>query len=293
MRNNENIPASPKEVSKALKAVSPIFVWTGKEYHIPGTAVLIAENLALAARHVIEDIYQRFFNIGPDKLFTMSHKGIVLDVAVSQLETGAAWHVNHVWSSNHTDAAFLALTPKNDAAKNMKWHKLGMDLRIPHVGTKVTAVGFRRSEITSVDEGVSKPGITHVKANCELRLVRGDVQEIHPSGRDKALKFTCFQTNAPFDPQMSGGAVLDDEGFLRGLVCTGFDLAAGDEGDPISYVAGVMPVMAILLDKTFPNHQPTEPYPALELAKKGFLIAQAHERVTITVVDGKSRIQLV
>lgn len=292
MRNNENIPASPREVSQALKAVSPIFVWTGEQYYIPGTAVLIAENLALAAQHVIEDIYQKIFNIEPDQLYSISHRNITLDVAVSQLETGAIWHVNHVWSSNHTDAAFLALTPKNDAAKTMKWHKLGMDLRIPHVGTKITAVGFRKSEITSVDEGKNQPGVTHLKANCNLRLVRGDVQAIHPSGRNKMLPFTCFQTNAHFEPQMSGGAVLDDEGFLRGLVCKGFDLADNTDEDPISYAAGIMPVMAILLDKTFPDLRPTTPYPALELAKSGYLIARAHERVTITVADGKSCIRL-
>jgi hypothetical protein len=281
-----NIQGSP-----ALFIVSPILVWKDKDVYIPGTAVLVARNLAITARHVIEGIYKKYFDIEPKDLYANELNDIVLNVAVTQLETGAAWYIRHVWSSNHTDIAFLALEFKNESAERFNWHKLGMDLRLPSVGTKITAIGFRKSKIIGVDEGLSQAGITSVKANCEINIVNGQVQEVHGSGRDKKLKFSCFRTNAKFDPQMSGGPVLDGNGFLRGLVCTGYDLPEGAE--PISYVAGIMPALAILIDQSLPDFKPVKPYPALNLARDGFIIALGHECVTLTPLsNGVSRIEL-
>ena len=276
----------------ALLFVSPILAWKNGSAYIPGTAVLVARNLAIAARHVIEDIYKQYFDLKPEDLYGGKLGDVILNVAITQLETGAAWYIRHVWSSNHTDAAFLALEPKNDEAKRYEWHKLGIDLRLPNVGTQITALGFRKSEIINIDEGLSQNGITSVKANCELNSVKGQVQEVLGSGRgDKQLKFPCFRTNAKFDPQMSGGPVLDENGFLRGLVCKGYDLLSEDE-EPISYVAGIMPVLAIIIDQSLPDLKPVKPYPALDLAQNGFLVALGHERVTLThLPNGGSRIQ--
>jgi len=184
----------------------------------------------------------------------------------------------------------LGLEPKNDTAKNYKWHRFGINLHLPKPGEKIFAAGFPHSTILGVDEGLTQKEVTAVKINLNLKTVSGIVQEAHGSKHEGHLDFPCFQCNAEFDSQMSGGPVLDEDGYLRGLVCSGFDLA--DEAEPVSFVAGIMPTMAIKIDSSLPKLDRTQKYYILELAKKGFLPVIGHERVKITELkEGRSRIE--
>ncbi len=272
----------PNSESDILTAISPILVWNDdKNPRIVGTAVLLGPGLALSVLHVIQDFVPK--NKCTDE--------INANVAIFQASSGAAWYIRRVWATSHTDAAFLGLEPKNDAAKNYKWHRFGINLHLPKPGEKIFAAGFPCSKINGVDEGLTQKGITAIKVNLNLQTVSGIVQESHGSKHEGHLDFPCFQCNAKFDPQMSGGPVLDESGYLRGLVCTGFDFA--DAGEPVSFAAGIMPTMAIKIDRSLPSLDKTQEYYVLELAKNGFLPVIGYERVKITELkNGRTRIEL-
>jgi len=275
------MPSSELDI---FSAISPVFVWDdGKNSRVVGTAILLGPCLALTAVHVVEDFVPR------DKYTSEINANVV----VFQASSGAAWYVRRAWATTHTDAAFLGLEPKNNMAKNYKWHRFGINLHLPKPGEKVFAAGFSHSKIDGIEEGLTQKGITSIKASLNFRTVSGIVQESHGSKHEGHLDFPCFQCNVKFDAQMSGGPVLDEKGYLRGLVCTGFDFGLADIGEPVSFAAGILPTMAIKLDRSLPRLDKTQKYYVLELAKNGFLPVIGYERVEITVLEkGRTRIEL-
>jgi hypothetical protein len=274
----------PDSKSAIRTAISPILVWNdGKNPRVVGTAILLGPGLALSALHVIEDFVPR----------TKHTSEIKANVVVFQTISGAAWYIRRVWATTHTDAVFLGLEPKNDAANNFKWHRFGINLHLPKPGDKIFAAGFSSSQINGVDEGLTQEGITVIKTSLHLQILNGVVQESHGSKHEGHLDFPCFQCNAKFDHQMSGGPVLDERGYLRGLVCKGFTFSPDDTGEPVSFAAGIMSAMAIKIDRTLPSLDKTKEYYILELVKNGFLPVIGYEKVKITVIGNKrTRIEL-
>ncbi|MDP2644044.1 MAG: trypsin-like peptidase domain-containing protein [Desulfobacterales bacterium] len=273
----------PNSESNIHTAISPVFAWNdNKSPRVVGTAILLGPCLALTALHVVEDFVCR----------NRQEAEVNVNVAVYHAFTGAAWYVRRTWATTHTDAAFLGLRPQNDAAKNFKWHRVGINLHLPKPGEKIFAAGFRHSKIDDVDEGFNQEGITVVKASLSLQTVNGTVRESYGSKHEGHLDFPCFQCNAKFDSQMSGGPVLDESGYLRGLVCTSFEFDSTDMSEPVSFVAGILPVMAIKIDRTLPELNEVSPYHVLDLARNGFLPVMGHERVMITdLKEGRTRIE--
>lgn len=265
-----------------LDAISPVLVWNDHKNNprVVGTAVLLGPCLAVTALHVVEDFLPARCDL----------RGNV-NAAIVQASTGAAWFIVRSWATTHTDAALLALKPQNEVAKKYNWHHFGINLHLPKPGAKVLIAGFPESRVDDVDEGLTEKGVTKVKTTLNLRKITGIVQESQGSRRDSKLG-PWFQCNAKFDSQMSGGPVMDADGYLRGLVCTGWDFGSSDTGDPVSFAAGILPIMAIKVDSTFPDLNPVEPYHVLELAKNGFLAVVDHDRAKIVDLgSGKTRME--
>lgn len=76
---------------------------------------------------------------------------------------------------------------------------------------------------------------------------------------------------------MSGGPVFNDQGELCGLICSGGET----EKDYYSHVVTLWPSMATVLDLDREGFPKGQPYPALELARHGFIKAEDWQRVVI------------
>ena len=190
---------------------------------------------------------------------------------------GALWDVLRVWLSPHTDAAFFSLTPRSDLAAKHSWRCPQLELLPPRQGERVVGFGYHSSTITLIEDEKS---IT-VEWYDEPATTVGEVMEVHEQLRDSSrLRFPCFRTNARFDGGMSGGPVVNEDGMLCGLVCSALPASAAGEED-VSYAALLWPAMGTILDMPRSGFPADESYPALDLARDGFIDARGWEQVKL------------
>jgi hypothetical protein len=80
------------------------------------------------------------------------------------------------------------------------------------------------------------------------------------------LPFPCFEIEARFDPGMSGGMVIDENGALCGLICA--SLQHGDPyAPPVSYVASLWPMLKTVISANRSgNYVQDVFYPVIDLA---------------------------
>jgi V8-like Glu-specific endopeptidase len=247
----------------------------GTDFSPSGTAIVIAPALAMTARHVVEGHWRDFEAKSLAEGESTGTFSLQCFQVLNASDRGALWDVTRMWLSPHTDIAFLGLQPGSASATNYAWKSPPLNILPPAVGERVTAFGYAGSQVTfregeAVDELVWKDSpSTSV----------GEVIEVHHAFRDRGvLRFPCYRVNARFDPGMSGGPVFDDSGALRGLVCSGLP-PEDQETDHVSYAVTLWPSLATILDMPWPSRETQTAYPALELARAGYLNAASWERV--------------
>jgi S1-C subfamily serine protease len=273
-------PADPvTEVALALIARDGITT-----FRPSGSAVIIAPYLAITAKHVLADHWRAF---DYRELPTTGHATGVFSLQAFQVvnngRDGALWDITRLWSSGHTDIAFLRLTPASDTARaHQNWRPPRLNLLPPDVGAAVTGFGYRDSTI----ESLTAEGIVwrHTPTMSD-----GMVLEVHDTLRDSgSLTFPCFRTDAPFVGGMSGGPVFDDAGDLRGLIC--YSLAPiTPNGEYVSYAASLWGAMATPIDFRPDGTTTDSSYPALFLARDGVVAAQNWDRVRVSEPDEHNR----
>lgn len=265
---------------------SPICTWAlpltarkGGDFFPSGSAIIIGQNLAITAKHVIEGFMSDLGSeeVSPDHF---KHKFALQAAQVLDSgETGVLWNVPKIWRSAHTDIAFLLLSPTTSESLSFQWKALSLDLRPLQVGAKIAAFGYHTPRI-SHDQDSHQPIFYWTLSPTTST---GIVTEVFHERRDSAfLKFPCYQTSALFRPSMSGGPALTESGCLCGLVCSGIDFGQAD-AEPVSYVTALWPSMAtpVSIDrKGFPRGVT---YPVLDLARHGYIHAIGWENVVLTV----------
>ena len=98
----------------------------------------------------------------------------------------------------------------------------------------------------------------------------GKVIEIFREKRDSGLlNFPCFRTDTRFDHGMSGGPVINEAGYVCGVICSS---TTQFEDDPkyISYVSLIWPAMGINIDVAIEGGK-SEKRLIYELAKSGLI----------------------
>lgn len=201
----------------------------GAEPHPAGSAVLIAPGLALTARHVIDDFWDRF---GGDReqLATFSLQAIHYIPGVSR---PAVWHVVNAFHADAIDIAVLALEPAANVPAAYQPPRLRLDVLSPNAGTPVQAFGYPLSVV------LKEPGgwVLHHDAVGAV----GSVTQEFPDYRDRGmLSFPCFEMSLAIEAGMSGGPVFDSAGHLRGIVCSSVD------PDKVpSYASALWPAMGL------------------------------------------------
>jgi hypothetical protein len=247
-----NIP--PKPAFRDEPADSPIaeialrvtVEFTGGETHVVGTATLVTGHLAVTAKHVIDDVLDRF---GVKK--TAPNSAVVRDhiVRLYQVMKGPicrVWNVYNVWCSAETDIAILhlGLFKTSDPNGTIEWKMPLLRCMPPPVGEKVIAFGYRESKVNVTP---TVDGSYHLELNDKPATFIGEVKKIYPERRDSCmLSFPCYQVNARLDPGMSGGLVVDESGAVCGLVCDSFS-APSDGEEAVSHIVTLWPMLRMLI----------------------------------------------
>src|SRR3954464_3290499 len=165
------------------------------EHWLPsGTAVVIGSNLAITARHVITDFWDKH-EYSP--LSEGESEGTFSMVAGQFLDKGQTpllWEVSCLWFSSITDVAFLRLSPASKEAANHVCTGVSMNLLPSRVGTRIAAFGYHSASIELSEEDDEQ---IIFEWNDSPTTSVGEVIQVHDERRDSVmLPFPCFQTNA-------------------------------------------------------------------------------------------------
>lgn len=220
------------DVSTWNSAVAPVMVLGPDEIYCVGTAFNIApDGVWVTAAHVIDEAIEIAHNLRGSYvgvLWTGSGAGEdVPDLLGGPIRVSMIRR-----SSNGSDLALLRAGMVRVAdQKPLLFPCLRLSARLPRVGTKISAVGYARLSVTS---DIRTPDLREVTIDPNFHFTSGEITQVFPEGRDRLMLPTaCFETSARFDPGMSGGPVMDEEGAVCGVVASGID----PDGSGAGYVS--------------------------------------------------------
>ena len=126
------------------------------ETHALGSGVFIAARLAITAKHVVEEFWNRLAS-GNRFEGERPLEGAFSILAVQfpgPSSEPALWLVSFVWCARFTDIAVLAVTPANDLAERYAWAVTPrLNLMPPSPGERVVAFGYAASAIEIAEAG--------------------------------------------------------------------------------------------------------------------------------------------
>lgn len=252
-------------------ALRVILEFDGWDLHVLGTATLIAGYLAITARHVIEAAFQK---IGLKQDANKNHEIDSCAIRLYQVLPGPkyrVWEVRSAWVCPTTDIAILhlALWRTTESEETIDWKVPRLRALPPPIGQKVVAFGYRESKVSVTEDST---GIHHIEVNDRPTVSIGEIKQIYSSFRDRVfLPFPCYEIEARFDPGMSGGMVIDENGALCGLICASLQ-TSDPAAPPISYVASLWPMLTTVISANRGGRYPQGVnYPMIDLARDGLI----------------------
>src|SRR5262245_28361510 len=141
MRVSKNPIFAKTELSDLITSMAVVLLAdNGTVVRPVGTAVFVARELAMTARHVIEEFWNTFeARPRPDDGIPVDcHFRILALQFLGSPSRPALWYLTRGWCAQYTDVAFLELRPADDAARNHDWAVLPrLSLLPPGVGEQV------------------------------------------------------------------------------------------------------------------------------------------------------------
>jgi len=188
---------------------------------IEGTAVVIAPGLALTATHVFVGLMSDLAS-GQAFLICIGPKTDSLDI----------WAVRNVSYTTDDDLAYLSLEPLSAITDGWRFSCLPLTTRAPASGEELTVFGFRFDE-------VRHEGTSYIVAEGDMYAAKGKVTAVYHPMRDAVrMPFPAIEIACDSLGGMSGGAVLDRDGFVVGIVSSGYPASEGQAGT--TYAAWVI-----------------------------------------------------
>ena len=246
--------------SPVTKVAIPLMTAVGSELYASGTACIIAPWLAITARHVVEDHFERFLGRRPNTTDEASH------ITRTYIVPGGGQPViplvvQRTWYLEPYDIAVLYPSPGSEMDPNHVWDLPTFSLLPPRAGSRISAFGYPNSKFVSI-------GTNNYELQLDAHTTDGIVQEVHHEKRDGVrLSFPCFRTNARFDGGMSGAPVFNDQGSVCGLICSSLPPTTPDE-DHASYVSTIWPMLLIQIDAPWGRYPAGTRYCLYEYAQE-------------------------
>lgn len=243
--------------------VMPILALKDGLVHLRGTALSIGANLALTAKHVLDQ---------DADLDDVALLHVVPGPSEAQVHS-TLLPVDHVTAHTQTDVAVLTLEPVRDSTTNapLRLQSLRLGAAPPAKGERCAMFGYTHKEkMGDVDEVLTLRPRLHVS--------EGTVVDHYPAGVGISPS-PCFQIDGRTDHQMSGGPILSmldsttDLLAVRGIISTGYALAEGDP--PLTF--GAMTFTALALAPTIDRGATVEPTYLYDLAR--------HDRIPVVDLD--------
>jgi hypothetical protein len=224
-------------------ALSTIVVRDRSASVATGTAVMIAPGLAITASHILRDRLDEVL------------AGDVALLGVGPTEAGLdLWQIRKL-SIAEDDVAYLSLELASEISAAWRFRTIPITTRAPRPGELVHVVGFRLDAVDAKDDGLSLAG--------DLFAARGKVRATYYPIRDRLLMpYPTIEIACGSLGGMSGGAVLDDSGFLLGVIARGLE---AEDGKGPTFAAWVIGAVNRQLDVPWPPGVYEQPVHVLDI----------------------------
>jgi hypothetical protein len=194
-----------------------------------GSGVMVGPGLMLTATHVLDEFPRP--GGGPVCLtFLPDGARAWLPIDIMTLSGPSQFDDSRNVTS---DMALVSCTLNSDALADAPLTLAPMKVALPLIGDRLWAVGFRHQKI--------EDGATYVTPLVSSGLVTA----AYPDGRGEHMASPCFEVAMDTVGGMSGGAVMDANGFLVGILSSSF------EGGP-SYVTLIWEALRVRVKGAIP-----------------------------------------
>ena len=150
-----------------------------RSYDVGGTAVVIAPHLAITAKHTLRFLREKFgIDEGKSEPFFLLSAIMMFPNG----GPGAEIRVLKTTECQFTDIAFLQLGGVPEGVGFDGWNLPEIELRPPEVGTTLTAFGYTRGDVTSVDHDIQR-----VSVYREFARASGVVEDVFEEQRDRTM----------------------------------------------------------------------------------------------------------
>lgn len=220
---------------------------------IMGSAVMVAPGLLLTATHVLEEIWS--YSASPVFLtFLAAGTRAWLPCDVSTLSRPSRFDESRDVVS---DLSLVSCTLNSEALEAFPLTLAPMQIALPLVGERLWAMGFRHQ------------GIEHGDALITPMVSSGLVVAAYPNGRGERMISPCFEVDMETIGGMSGGAVVNSDGLLVGLVSSSW------EGGP-SYMTLIWDAVRLRVKGPIPKLRRNERVSLLGANAWGFAKLKGH-----------------
>lgn len=225
-----------------------------------GTCFLLAQGVAVTARHVIDDIDAKF-QLAAQKA-GRNERDYSIQVALQEVNPNVLFEVEHVYICAMSDIAILNVRALTEDAFNYPVRTPSLNFWPPAIGEEIFGFGYSRQSVSVTDDGRLKWTGTKLAAE-------GAVTQVFPENRDNILYFPSFETNADFKGHMSGGPVVNNRGEVVGIISRGWEF--GEVGPAVSYGAALWPMLSTNVRIPREGREEGEEYPFFDLLRDGNL----------------------
>ncbi|MEX2162607.1 MAG: serine protease [Anaerolineales bacterium] len=249
------------------QSVMPIVSITNEEITPLGTGFVINPGgLFVTATHVLKDFLSDAESKPPVYAIYTSDKRHSEN---RDKYVGGPLRIKSVSWSPELDVAYcqLELLASTQDGKPLLLPCFSVSAALPRIDENILGIGYPNSRWDTPEE--TREGLPIVSCLRNTISTTGNVVEIHYPKRDSTfLYYPCFQTTARFESGMSGGPIINESGFVCGVICRSFGDVA-DQLGPISYGSLLSPSFAISIKVLLSGEDTERELLVYDLIKRG------------------------
>ena len=226
-----------KKLTAAMNScVSPIFVKVGGSLKFIGTGFRInTKGTMLTAAHVVKDIIEKSGMVIKDNKIRKEKK---IHAYALNIETERLIRISNMNYDSASDVGVLLLADDENSVNSLR---LLLSIASPKIDETVILYGFHKvtSDIKVDEDGRILSG--EIK-EYKTAFSNGVVKEVYTLYRDESLlRFPSFRTNVRSEHTMSGGPIINEAGYVCGVLSSGYDKESGFDYE--SYGSLLYPTM--------------------------------------------------
>jgi hypothetical protein len=202
-------------------ALLSVVISTVEEQVVVGTAVVVAPGLAVTATHLF------------DKQLSEILQGTATLTCMGPTSAGMElWRVRKLSSCKGDDLAYMSIELASSILPGWRFRSIAVTTRAPRPGESVSLVGFHFPRMT-------REGSNTIRAYGNLYAAAGEVACVHHPIRDRFLMpYPVIEVDCGSLGGMSGGAVLDRQGYLLGVTSRGLETEDGKGPSNCAWIIG-------------------------------------------------------